>query len=35
MQILEKEKRFLNDVEIVEFSKVLKVSILDLYKQSL
>ena len=29
---LENGKRFVNDVEIVGFSKALKVSILDLYK---
>lgn len=29
---LENGKRFVNDVEIVAFSKALKVSILDLYK---
>lgn len=32
---LENGKRFVNDIEIVGFSKALKVSILDLYKQSL
>lgn len=29
---LETEKRFINDVEVVGFSKALRVSILDLYK---
>ena len=32
---LENGKRFVNDIEIVGFSKALKVSILDLYKQSI
>lgn len=30
---LETGKRFINDVEVVGFSKALKVSILDLYKE--
>ncbi len=30
---LETGKRFINDIEVVGFSKALKVSILDLYKE--